>query len=296
MPTVLTFDSLITDLQVYIERGFTAGSDPEVYAQLPRLINDAERNIAIELKVQGFLEFGVSFFAVGNDVYDKPDRWREWVSINYGTVDSIFSTTSRQSAAGIRTLTLNKPHGLGVGDQVNVSSVGETTYNTGTGLVTLLAVTQLTVSYAQGVLTDGPTADTGGLVVESMQKRRYLKPRSLEYCRSYWPDPRQLGDPLYYADYDYYHYLVTPTPRLAAPFEIGYYQLPPLLDATNQTNWLTDIAPTLLRYKTLLEAAPFLKNDDRIQVWEQRYGQAAQALTGQDLDKIQDRTSERDKP
>ena len=295
MPTVVTYSSLLTDLQVYIERGFTAASDPEVFNQLPRLINDAERNIAIELKVQGFLTFGVSFFAVGNDVYDKPDRWREWVSINYGT-DTPLATVSRTAAVGTRTLTLARPHGLQVGSLVNVSSVGEATYNTGTSLVPLTAVTQLTVTYAQGVLTEAPTADAGGLVVQSMQKRRYLQPRSLEYCRAYWPDPRQVGDPLYYADYDYYHYMVTPTPRLPAPFEVGYYQLPPLLDITNQTNWLTDIAPTLLRYKVLLEAAPFLKNDDRIAVWEQRYGQAAQAITGQDLDKINDRTSERDKP
>lgn len=296
MATVLTYSSLLTDLQVYLERGFTVASDPEVFNQLPRLINDAERNIAVELKVQGFLTFGVSFFAVGNDVYDKPDRWREWVSINYGTVDAVFATVSRQSAAGVRTLTLDRPHGLAVGAQVNVSSVGEPTYNTGIGLATLTAVTQLGLTYSQGALTEGATPDAAGLVVQSMQKRRFLMPRSLEYCRAYWPDPRQLSDPRYYADYDYYHFLVTPTPRLPAPFEIGYYQLPPLLDVTNQTNWLTDIAPTLLRYKVLLEAAPFLKNDERIAVWEQRYGQAAQAITGQDLDKIQDRTSERDKP
>lgn len=295
MPTTLTWSTLLDDLRRYIERGFTPTSDPEVFAQLPRLINDAERNIAMELKVQGFLEYLVAYLVPGNDVYDKPDRWREWVGISYGT-DVPFTTVSREATLGLRTLTLARPHGLAVGALINVSGVSEVSYNTGTALVPLTAVTQLTLTYFQGTTTELLTADTGGRVVQSLQRRKYLLSRSYEYCRAYWPDPRALGDPLYYADYDYYHFLVVPTPRLPAPFEIACYQQPPLLDETNQTNWLTDLAPTLLRYRTLMEAAPFLKDDDRLQVWQTLYGEAAKAITGADLDKIKDRTSERSKP
>jgi hypothetical protein len=69
--------------------------------------------------------------------------------------------------------------------------------------------------------------------------------------------------------------------------------LTPLLDDTNQSNWLTEYAPQLLLYASLLEATPFLKNDERIGVWQQMYDRAAQALNGEDLSKILDRSAKR---
>jgi hypothetical protein len=38
-----------------------------------------------------------------------------------------------------------------------------------------------------------------------------------------------------------------------------------------------------------LEATPFLKNDERIPVWQSMYAMAAQALQGEDMSKILDR-------
>lgn len=295
MPTVMTFTSLQTDIRDYIERGFTAASDPIVYSQIPRLINNAERELAQELKVQGFINNLVDYFTVGVSVYDKPDRWRQWISINWGDTD-VYATTQRQNVAGMRTLTLDRPHPFAVGDSIIVSGLSDSNYNTGSGAVVVTTVSQLTVTYFQGAGTDGPTADTGGLVGNSTFKRRELKPRVYEYCRNYWPTESETGDPEFYADYDYYHFIVAPTPRRPSPFEINFYQLPPLLDDTNQTNWLTDIAPTLLLHKTLLLAVPFLKNPEMAQEVQNLYAQAAQAITGQDLDKIHDRTSDRSKP
>ena len=72
-----------------------------------------------------------------------------------------------------------------------------------------------------------------------------------------------------------------------------YYELPPLLDDAVQTNWLTEYAPQLLLYGTLLEATPFLKNDERIPVWQNMYDRAAAMLNGEDLTKILDRASVR---
>ena len=70
-----------------------------------------------------------------------------------------------------------------------------------------------------------------------------------------------------------------------------YYELPPLLSSVNQTNWLTEYAPQLLLYGTLLEATPFLKNDERIGVWQQFYDRALNALNTEDLKKMADRAS-----
>lgn len=117
--------------------------------------------------------------------------------------------------------------------------------------------------------------------------------RAYEYLRSFWPDETATGKVEFYADYDYQHWLLAPTPDSADTLEILYYELPALLDATNQTNWLTDYAPSLLLYGTLLEATPFLKNDERLQTWQAMYDRAAQALNGEDLSKILDRSAQR---
>lgn len=117
--------------------------------------------------------------------------------------------------------------------------------------------------------------------------------RSYEYCRNYWPDEAETGAPQFYADYDYQHWLITPTPNAASTWEILYYEQPALLGEDFQTNWLTEYAPDLLLYAALLEATPFLKKDDRIQTWQAMYDRAAQAISGEDLKRIIDRSANR---
>lgn len=117
--------------------------------------------------------------------------------------------------------------------------------------------------------------------------------RSYEYIRNYWPDEAATGTPQFYADYDYQHWIITPTPDTASTLEILYYELPRLLGEDFQTNWLTEYAPDLLTYAALLEATPFLKKDERIQTWQAMYDRAAQALNGEDLKRILDRSANR---
>ena len=214
MATNTTFDTLKQDVQRYLERGSSLAADQTFYEQLPRLINLAERRIARELKVEGQLNVVTTSFASGVSVYAKPDRWRETVSINFGT---------------------------------------GTSNNTRTPLFA----------------------------------------RSYEYCRAFWPDATQTEQPQFYADYDYSHWLIAPTPDAAYPVEVLYWQLLPLLDNENQTNWLTEYAPQTLLYGTLLECQPFLKNDDRIQTWQSLYDRSAAMLNGEDLAKILDRAAVR---
>jgi hypothetical protein len=211
MAYVTTFDSLQEDVRQYLERGFTAEDDPFVYTQLPRLINRAERKIARELKIQGFITAVNTTFQQGVSVYNKPDRWRDTVSISL----------------------------------TNAS-----------GKVPVFA-------------------------------------RSYEYCRNYWPNAAAQDQPEFYADYDYSHWLIVPTPDADYSAEILYYAMPPLLDETNQTNWLSAFAPNLLLYGTLLESTVFLKNDDRVQTWQAFYDREAQAVKTEDLSKILDREAVR---
>ena len=127
----------------------------------------------------------------------------------------------------------------------------------------------------------------------NLAQRTTLYARDYEYCRNYWPDESQTDTPQFYADYNYSNWLIVPTPDQEYPFEVLYYELPPLLDDSIQTNWLTEYAPQLLLYGTLLEATPFLKNDDRIATWQQYYDRAAAMLNGEDLAKILDRSAVR---
>jgi len=212
MATAMTFTSLQEDVRKYLERGSVA--DADVYAQIPSLINLAERQIASELKVQGFIDVLSFNLVAGQSVYDKPDRWRKTVSMTIGT-----GATNEQ--------------------------------------------------------------------------RKTIFARSYEYCRAYWPDATATEEPELYADYDYSHWLVVPTPDASYPAEVLVDRMPALLDDVTQTNWLTDFAPQLLLYRTLLEAAPFLKNDERIAVWQGLYDRAAAMINGEDLAKIFDRAAAR---
>lgn len=127
----------------------------------------------------------------------------------------------------------------------------------------------------------------------SQNDRKFVYPRSYEYCRAYWPNSDVQDVPEFYADYNYQHWLIVPTPVIAYPWEVMYYQLPPLLGDSNQTNWLTDYAPNALLYRCLVEASPFLKNDERIQTWQQLYAGELSTLDTEDLQNIANRASVR---
>ena len=113
--------------------------------------------------------------------------------------------------------------------------------------------------------------------------------RKYEYLRNYWPDPSSTDTPLYYCDYDYTHWMVAPTPSSAYNFEVLYYERVQPLDSSNQTNWFTTYAPQALLYGSLLQAMPFLKNDERIPMWQQNYELIMQTLMAEDKLRIADR-------
>ena len=114
-------------------------------------------------------------------------------------------------------------------------------------------------------------------------------PRAYEYMRQYWPNQTLTGTPRFYADYDYSHWFFAPTPNAPFPYELIYYELPPLLGDDVQTNWFTEYAPNALLYASLMEAAPFLKNEEIIPIWQGFYDRAVAALNGEDIRQIADR-------
>jgi hypothetical protein len=112
--------------------------------------------------------------------------------------------------------------------------------------------------------------------------------RKYEYLKNYWPDNTKTDIPLFYADTDWDHWYLAPTPTLAYSFEVLYYERIAPLSSTNQTNWLTQNAPNAMLFGTLLQAMPFLKNDQR-SIFQQKYSEALKSLKEEDISRVGDR-------
>jgi hypothetical protein len=153
-----------------------------------------------------------------------------------------------------------------------------------------LAVATSTMVQGQAVI-DKPARwrKTVSINITVAGERRPVLLRKYEYLREYWPDPTQEDVPEYYCDYDYTHWLVAPTPAAAYNYEVLYYERSQPLDESNQTNWFTQYAPQALLYGALLQAMPFLKNDERIPMWKAQYDQVMQVLKVEDVARIGDR-------
>lgn len=119
-------------------------------------------------------------------------------------------------------------------------------------------------------------------------ERKYLYERGYEFLRSYWPDASKTEQPFYYADYDYEHFFVAPTPNMGYSFELQYYERPEPLGETNQTNWTTRYAPQVLLYACLREAMPFLKTSERIAEFDGLYSAAFGAIIKEDGERVSD--------
>lgn len=121
--------------------------------------------------------------------------------------------------------------------------------------------------------------ETGTFLVRSASgAASFLKPRSYTFCRAFAPSASTTGQPEYYCDYGYEHFLVAVKPDADYAFELAYFERPLPLDSTTQTNWTTRYAPQLLLYATLLEAQPFLKLGQRTAEFQALYEQARQDL------------------
>jgi hypothetical protein len=111
----------------------------------------------------------------------------------------------------------------------------------------------------------------------------------MEYLREYWPDPAQEDVPKYYADYDYTHWLIAPTPDAAYNFEVLYYERIQPLDSANQTNWFTIYAPQAMLYGSLVEASMFLKNYDKAKDYGEQLAMILESLTVENKLRVADR-------
>jgi hypothetical protein len=76
MSVVMTYDSLVLNIQQFMER-----DDPDFVAQIPNLIALAEASIAAELKTYMQLIVVETSLAENQVVLNKPARWRKTISM-----------------------------------------------------------------------------------------------------------------------------------------------------------------------------------------------------------------------
>jgi len=69
-----------------------------------------------------------------------------------------------------------------------------------------------------------------------------------------------------------------PAPQDNCDLILTYYAKIASLSNTNPTNWLLTKSPDLYLYSTLLEAAPYLKDDDRVAIWATARQQVMDAM------------------
>jgi hypothetical protein len=74
---VMTYDSLVNDIQTYLER-----TDDQTLEKIPQFIMLAEQIIASEIKFLGNLTVVTSTMVASENVIPKPSRWRKTVSMN----------------------------------------------------------------------------------------------------------------------------------------------------------------------------------------------------------------------
>jgi len=78
------------------------------------------------------------------------------------------------------------------------------------------------------------------------------------------------------------NFILAPRPVSGATISMTYYKIPKVLSATNPSNEYLEVCPDLLLYAALVESAPFLMDDARLQTWEALYTRGLTSITKSD--------------
>jgi len=97
-----------------------------------------------------------------------------------------------------------------------------------------------------------------------------LERASVEDIYNKYPTRSSTSKPLYIAR-EGENFIFGPYPDADYTVKGIYYARLPALSTVNTSNWLTTNAPSLLLFGSLCEATPFLKDDQRIMIWETKW-------------------------
>ena len=71
---------------------------------------------------------------------------------------------------------------------------------------------------------------------------------------------------------------VAPTPDATYTAELAYFAKLPKLSDSVTTNWLLESSPDAYLYGSLMQTAPYLKDDERVAVWGTLYNTAIESI------------------
>lgn len=92
---------------------------------------------------------------------------------------------------------------------------------------------------------------------------------------------RSSGKPLYFTVVGT-QFEVLPAPDGEYTAELTYVGTLPKLSDSNPSNWILARHPDVYLYGSLMQAAPYLRDDDRVSLWAQLYAQVVEEMLVQD--------------
>jgi hypothetical protein len=108
-----------------------------------------------------------------------------------------------------------------------------------------------------------------------------LARKDAEWIYEKYPTRAADGQPCFFAR-EADNFIFGPYPDSTYTVKGVYYKRLDALSDSNTTNWFVANAPDLLLFASLCEAAPFLKADNRIQVWEAKSGMVKNSVQLED--------------
>ncbi len=287
MSFILTYNTLYEKTISYLER-----LDQTVEGDFDAWVKFAHDRIGRDSNTQLFEVYTSGTFTPGISVIPKPARWQNTITFNYGSGSNFVTLGNNplSTDGATSTITVTIPSTI---DLINGQTVIISGATGGGGLtaaqlniaapITIIDVT--TFTYSATADSTSAASIGGAAITASFPSNNDYTPillRSFEYARSFWPNQALTSLPKFYADYGYYNWLISPTPDQAYPFVLGYLETPQVIDATYQSNYLTEFMPEVLLKAVLLEAMLDLKNDERIPVVEAEYVKAISSWNAKD--------------
>jgi len=110
-----------------------------------------------------------------------------------------------------------------------------------------------------------------------------LQRKDLSYIYENYPTRSADAKPTFYAR-EASNFIFGPFPNSDYAVKGVYYKKLTALSGSNLTNFITDDIPGALLFGALVEAEPFIQNDERLPVWETKYNQIISQAQAQDDD------------
>ena len=112
-----------------------------------------------------------------------------------------------------------------------------------------------------------------------------LQRRTAEWIYQNYPLRSVSGKPIFIAR-DAGNFIFGPYPDSGYAIAGTYYARLAALSSTNTTNWFTANAPSILLWASLLEAEPFIQNDERLVLWKTKYEEIKENISVEDQREI----------